>query len=89
MKRFIKIADNTTRDEIERLVAGESIEKSIRLDLTYMGYCLGNTKQQGGSLVLRAAVFNQYHGRQHNCGAAHKKRYAYSSYAGFFFRQGR
>ena len=35
VKRFIKIADNTTRDEIERLVAGESIEKSIRLDLTY------------------------------------------------------
>lgn len=35
VKRFIKIADNTTRDEIERLVAGEFIEKSIRLDLTY------------------------------------------------------
>ena len=36
-----------------------------------MGYCLGNIKQQGGSLVLCAAVFNQHHGRQHNCGAAH------------------
>lgn len=36
-----------------------------------MGYCLGNIKQQGGSLVLCAAVFNQHHGRQHNCWAAH------------------
>ena len=36
-----------------------------------MGYCLGNIKQQGGSLVLCAAVFNQHNGRQHNCGAAH------------------
>lgn len=35
VKRFIDKADKTTKDEIERLVAGESIEKSIRLDLTY------------------------------------------------------
>ena len=54
-----------------------------------VGYCLGNIKQQGGSLVLCSAVFNQHYGRQHNCGAAHKKRHSYSSYAGFIFRQGR
>ena len=36
-----------------------------------MGYCLGNIKQQGGSLVLCTAVFNQHLGRQHNCGTAH------------------
>ena len=35
VKRFIDKADKTTKDEIERLVAGESIEKPIRLDLTY------------------------------------------------------
>ena len=35
VKRLIDKADKTTKDEIERLVAGESIEKLIRLDLTY------------------------------------------------------
>lgn len=35
VRRFVDKADQTTRDEIERLVAGEAIEKSIRLDLTY------------------------------------------------------
>ena len=35
VKRFIDKADKTTRDEIERLLAGETIEKKIRLDLTY------------------------------------------------------
>ena len=35
VKRFIDKADKTTRNEIERLVAGESIEKPIRQDLTY------------------------------------------------------
>lgn len=35
VKRFIDKANKTTRDEIERLVAGESIEKQIRLELTY------------------------------------------------------
>lgn len=35
VKRFIDRADQTTRDEIEKLVVGESIEKPIRLDLTY------------------------------------------------------
>lgn len=28
-------ADKTTRDEIERLISGEAIEKAIRLELTY------------------------------------------------------
>ena len=35
VKRFIDKAGKTTRDEIERLIAGECIEKQLRLDLTY------------------------------------------------------
>lgn len=35
VKRFIDKADKTTQNEIERLIAGEAIEKAIRLDLTY------------------------------------------------------
>ena len=35
MKCFIQKANKTTRDEIERLVSGETIEKSVRLELTY------------------------------------------------------
>lgn len=35
VKRFIDKADKTTRDEIEQLVAGEAIEKNLRLELTY------------------------------------------------------
>lgn len=35
VKRFIDKADITTKDEIEQLIAGEPVEKRIRLDLTY------------------------------------------------------
>ena len=35
VKHFIDKADKTTRDEIEQLVAGEAIEKNLRLELTY------------------------------------------------------
>lgn len=35
VKRFIDKADKTTQNEIERLIAGESIEKKIQLELTY------------------------------------------------------
>ena len=35
VRRFIHRADETTKDEIERLIAGEAIEKSVRLELTY------------------------------------------------------
>ena len=35
VKRFVSIANRTTQDEIECLIAGEPIEKSVRLDLTY------------------------------------------------------
>ena len=35
VKRFIDKADKTTQNEIERLIAGEAIEKAVRLDLTY------------------------------------------------------
>lgn len=35
VRRFVNKANKTTRNEIERLIAGEAIEKQIRLDLTY------------------------------------------------------
>ena len=35
VRRLINRADSSTKDEIERLIAGETIEKVIRLDLTY------------------------------------------------------
>lgn len=35
VKRFVDKADQTTRDEIEKLVAGRFVEKQLRLDLTY------------------------------------------------------
>lgn len=35
VKRFIDMADKSTRNELERLVAGEAIEKHIHLELTY------------------------------------------------------
>ncbi len=35
VKRFIDKATRTTRTEIERLIAGECLEKELRLDLTY------------------------------------------------------
>ena len=35
VKRFISKADTETKEEIESLIAGEAIEKKIRLDLTY------------------------------------------------------
>ncbi len=35
VKRFIEKADKTTQKEIERLIAGESIDKQVHLELTY------------------------------------------------------
>ena len=35
VRDFVDEADATTQDEIERLVAGETIEKKVRLELTY------------------------------------------------------
>ena len=35
VRRLINRADSSTKDEIERLIAGEAVEKVIRLDLTY------------------------------------------------------
>ncbi len=35
VKRFIDKANKTTQNEIERLIAGETIEKDLRLELTY------------------------------------------------------
>ena len=35
VKHFVDKADKTTQGEIERLIAGEAIEKAVRLELTY------------------------------------------------------
>ena len=35
VKRFVDRADKTTQNEIEHLIAGEAIEKAVRLELTY------------------------------------------------------
>ncbi len=35
IKRFVAQATDATREEIERLIAGEAIEKEVRLNLTY------------------------------------------------------
>lgn len=35
VKRFVDKADKSTQGEIERLIAGEAIEKAVRLELTY------------------------------------------------------
>ena len=35
VKDFVEDADKTTQGEIERLIAGETIEKDVRLELTY------------------------------------------------------
>ena len=35
VRRFVDKADKTTQGEIERLIAGEAIEKAVRLELTY------------------------------------------------------
>lgn len=69
VKRFIDKADKTTRDEIEKLMNGEAIEKRIRLELTYeeidrtidnvwsvlftTGYLTMEGKPEGGVYKLR------------------------------------
>ena len=35
VRRFVDKADKTTQGEIERLIAGEAIDKAVRLELTY------------------------------------------------------
>ncbi len=35
VKRLVHMADKTTKTEIERLIAGEALEKAVRLELTY------------------------------------------------------
>ena len=35
VKDFVEVADKNTQNEIERLISGETIEKNVRLDLTY------------------------------------------------------
>ena len=35
IRRFVDKADKTTQGEIERLIAGEAVEKTVRLELTY------------------------------------------------------
>ncbi len=69
IKRFVAMADDKTRDEIETLVAGGTIEKEIREDLTYSeiydnidnlwsllyttGYLTQDGRTDNGSLKLR------------------------------------
>lgn len=73
VKRFIDSADKTTQNEIERLIAGETIEKRLRLELTYdeidnsidnlwsvlftTGYLTQTEKAKGG--VYRLAIPNR------------------------------
>lgn len=35
VRRFVHLADKTTKSEIEKLIAGEAVEKAVRLELTY------------------------------------------------------
>ena len=50
VKRFVDKADQTTRDEIEKLVAGGFVEKQLRLDLTYDE--IDNTIDNLGSVLF-------------------------------------
>ena len=73
VKRFIDKADKTTRNEIERLIAGDMIEKSIRMELTYdeidnsidnlwsILFTTGYLTQQGKSdgVVYRLVISNK------------------------------
>ena len=43
VKDFVDVADATTQDEIERLVAGEAVEKKVRLELTYPEFARAST----------------------------------------------
>lgn len=68
VKHFIDKADQTTQNEIERLIAGEAIEKNVRTELTYpeiddsidnlwsvlftTGYLTQAEKARGGSYKL-------------------------------------
>lgn len=54
MKRFVDKADQTTRDEIEKLVAGGFVEKQLRLDLTYDE--IDNTIDNLWSVLLQQAT---------------------------------
>ena len=54
VKRFVDKADQTTRDEIEKLVAGGFVEKQLRLDLTYDE--IDNTIDNLWSVLLLQAI---------------------------------
>lgn len=54
VKRFVDKADQTTRDEIEKLVAGGFVEKQLRLDLTYDE--IDNTIDNLWSVLLQQAT---------------------------------
>lgn len=57
VKRFIDKADKTTRDEIERLIAGEAIEKQIRSELTYDE--IGSSIDQMWSVLFTTGYLTQ------------------------------
>ena len=72
VRDFVDEADATTQDEIERLVAGETIEKKVRLELTYpevresidnlwsvlftTGYLTYTEQTEDGSYKLRIGI---------------------------------
>ncbi|MDD6598659.1 MAG: hypothetical protein PUE99_09935 [Anaerovibrio sp.] len=69
VRRFIDRADKTTQNELERLIAGEPIEKAIHLNLTYneidnsignlwsvlftTGYLTSDGRSEGGGYRLK------------------------------------
>ena len=57
VRRFIDKADKTTQNEIERLIAGESIEKKVRLDLTYNE--IGNSIDNLWSVLFTTGYLTQ------------------------------
>ena len=57
VRRFIDKADKTTQNEIERLIAGEPIEKKVRLDLTYNE--IGNSIDHLWSVLFTTGYLTQ------------------------------
>ena len=57
VKRFIDKADATTRDEIEQLIAEKTVEKRIRLDLTYDE--IDNSIDNIGSVLFTTGYLTQ------------------------------
>ena len=57
VRRFVDKADKTTQGEIERLIAGEAIEKAVRLELTYNE--IGNSIDNLWSVLFTTGYLTQ------------------------------